>query len=105
MGRIFLRHREIFILNEKHSWAKGKLVLHLYLAQLTHTYELPEGKKSPFMCQLCLYILSMCMNLWLYEQPYPVIEYLMIQSAQGLLIPSHSLLKFCTTILLAFSLP
>lgn len=73
MGRIFLRHREIFILNEKHSWAKGKLVLHLYLAQITHTYELPEGKKHPFMCQLCLYILSMCMNLWLYEQPYPVI--------------------------------
>lgn len=46
MGRIFLRHREIFLLNEKHSWAKGKLVLHLYLAQITHTYELPEGKKT-----------------------------------------------------------
>lgn len=30
--------------------------------------------ESPFIWQLGLYILSMCMNLWLYEQPYPVIE-------------------------------
>lgn len=50
------------------------LVLHLYLAQIVYTYELPEGNRKPIHMQLGLYILSMCMNLWLYERPYPVTE-------------------------------
>lgn len=33
-----------------------------------------KATESAFIWQLCLYILSMCMNLWLYAQPYPVIE-------------------------------
>lgn len=61
-----------FILSGKYSWAKRKLVLHLYLAQIVYVYEFPE--ESPFIWRLGLYILSMCMNLWLYEWPYPVIE-------------------------------
>lgn len=72
IGRMYLHHREIFNLSGEYSWAKGKLVFHLYLAQIVYAYE--KATESPFIRQLGLYILSMCMNLWLYEQPYRVIE-------------------------------
>lgn len=46
MGKMYLQHREIFILNGKYSWAKRKLVLHLYLVQIVYAYEFPEGNRK-----------------------------------------------------------
>jgi len=47
MGGMCLQLRQIFILSGKHSWAKRKLVLHLYLAQIVYAYEFPEGNRKP----------------------------------------------------------